>query len=236
MKAVGLLNMGQLEALFSSGIGPSPDLGPRAMLLTMLLAFLLGQLVAAVYTRVHSGLSYSRSFTESLVLITMVVSMVMFVIGDNIVTAFGLIGALAIIRFRNVLKDTRDTVFVFFTLVLGMALGSQRYGPALMGTALLLSATAYLNWVRFGTNGQFDGHLSLQAEEGSRDSDMFGVLKRYCRKFQSLSVRRGNGVTEYVFVVSLRDSNRSDELMQQLDNLHLVGGVALVLQDELGEV
>lgn len=138
------------------------------MLLSLLLAFVLGQLIAWVYRRTHSGLSYSRSFTESMVLITMVVTLVMFVIGNNIVTAFGLIGALAIIRFRNVLKDTRDTVFVFFALVLGMALGSLRYGPAILGTLLLLAATVYLNWIRFGTNGLFDGHLSFRLEDGGR--------------------------------------------------------------------
>jgi len=228
--------MDALQDLFDRSPLRHPDMGPRAMLLSMLLAFVLGQLIAWVYKRTHSGLSYSRSFTESLVLITMVVSLVMFVIGDSIVTAFGLIGALAIIRFRNVLKDTRDTVFVFFALVLGMALGSQRYGPAILGTVVLLGATAYLNWIRFGTNGLFDGHLSFRVEDGEREPDTLSVLKRFCRRFNSLSVRRGNGATEYVFVISLRDTARGSEMMNDLEGLGQVGQVALVLQDELSEV
>lgn len=228
--------MNQLQDLFDRSGAIATENGPRAMLLSMLLAFVLGQLIAWVYKRTHSGLSYSRSFTESLVLITMVVSLVMFVIGDSIVTAFGLIGALAIIRFRNVLKDTRDTVFVFFALVLGMALGSQRYGPAILGTVILLSATAYLDWTRFGTNGLFDGHLSFRMQSGGAEADTRAVLSRFCRRFNSLSVRRGNGVTEYVFVISLRDTTRGDELLRDLESLDQVGQAALVLQDELSEV
>ena len=107
--------------------------------LTLLLSVFLGQVVAWVYMWTHTGVSYTRSFTQSLVLLTIVVSLVMFVIGNSIVTAFGLMGALAIIRFRNVLKDTRDTVYVFFSLVLGMALGSQRHLAALVGTVALLT-------------------------------------------------------------------------------------------------
>jgi hypothetical protein len=226
----------QFEQLFSRASHGTADLGPMPMLLSMLLAFVLGQLVAWTYKRTHSGLSYSRSFTESIVLITMVVSMVMFIIGDSIVTAFGLIGALAIIRFRNVLKDTRDTVFVFYALVLGMALGSQLYGLAIMGTMILLSATAYLTWVRFGANAEFDGHLSFRLDEGGEESATRAVIHRFCRRFDCLSVRHGVGVTEYVFVVSLRDTLRGAEMLSDLGKVAMVDHVSLVLQDELSEV
>src|SRR4030042_1814867 len=110
---------------------------PQAVLLSLLLAFVLGQVIAWVYYITHSGLSYSRSYVQSLILIAVVVSMVMAVIGNNIITAFGLMGALAIIRFRNVLQDTRDIAFIFCALVVGMAAGSQRYLTAILGTIVL---------------------------------------------------------------------------------------------------
>ena len=82
--AVGEL-LGTLEAVPVGG-----DRSIEAMLLSFLLAFVLGQVVAWVYSRTHKGASYSRSFTQSLVIMTVVVSFVMFVIGNSIVTAFGL--------------------------------------------------------------------------------------------------------------------------------------------------
>ena len=229
--------MDSLRELFNDPSQVRPEYSLNAMVLSLLMAFVLGQLIAWVYRRTHVGLSYSRSFTQSLVLINMVVATVMFVIGNSIVTAFGLIGALAIIRFRNVLKDTRDTVFVFFTLVLGMAIGSQRYMTAMVGTVALLLAAAYLQYVAFGSCGMFHGHLSFRVEGDGTRSDLFRpVLERFCRRTSEVTVRQGSGVTEYVFQVHLRDSTRGDEMIHALESLGELGSVSLSLQDELSEV
>ncbi len=76
------------------------------ILLSLLLAFVLGQTLAWVYYYTHSGLSYSKSFVQSIILITVVVSMVMSTIAGSFIVAVGLMGALSIIRFRNIIKDT----------------------------------------------------------------------------------------------------------------------------------
>lgn len=110
----------------------------QGVLLALLLAFLLGQVVAWTYVRTHSGLSYSRSFTQSLVVMAVAVALLMTVIGDSIVTAFGLLGALALVRFRNVLKDTRDTVFILMSMVVGIAIGTERFMTGIVGTAAML--------------------------------------------------------------------------------------------------
>ena len=115
--------MGPLVQLLERSSAPVSGGVVENIVVALLLAFVLGHVIGWTYLATHKVLSYSRSFTQSLVLLTMIVSIVMLVIGDNIVTAFGLLGALAIVRFRNVLKDTRDTVFVFLALVIGMAVG-----------------------------------------------------------------------------------------------------------------
>ena len=116
---------------------------PENVFLSLLLAFVLGQSLAWTYYFTHSGLSYSRSFVQSLVLITVMVAMIMAVIGNNIITAFGLMGALAIIRFRNVVKDTRDIVFIFCTLVVGMAAGLADTAVAAAGLAFVLASVFF---------------------------------------------------------------------------------------------
>ena len=92
--------------------GSAGSAGVSALLASLMIAAFIGLAVAWVYQRTHHGLSYSRGFTQSLVVLTMGATLLIFVIGDSLVTAFGLLGALAIVRFRNVLKDTRDTVYV----------------------------------------------------------------------------------------------------------------------------
>ena len=83
------------------------DFSFASTMLAMLLAFVLGQVIAWAYTGPTADSRIRGPFTQSLVLMTLVIALVMFVIGDSLVTAFGLLGALAMIRFRNVLKDTR---------------------------------------------------------------------------------------------------------------------------------
>jgi uncharacterized membrane protein YhiD involved in acid resistance len=213
-----------------------PDYSLSSIFLSLLLAFVLGQLVAWMYSFTHAGLSYSRSFTQSLVLMTMLVALVMFVIGNSIIAAFGLLGALAIIRFRNVLKDTRDTVFVFLSLVIGMACGTQRYLTAVFGTAIILLVAVYLWWTGFGTFGRFDGYLSLRTGGGA-GGEFLDVLRRFCRSTKQISKHQAPGEgTEYVFQVGLRNRAGSNELLEALNRVDGVENVSLVLRDELAEV
>ena len=222
-----------LKGMEATDLAPAYTLENLA--LTLLLGVFLGQVVAWVYMWTHSGVSYTRSFTQSLVLLTIVVSLVMFVIGNSIVTAFGLIGALAIIRFRNVLKDTRDTVYVFFSLVLGMALGSQRHLAALVGTVALLVVALYLHLTRFGSLASFDGHVSVRvSSEGEFPQP---ILKRHCRKTRQISARhRGEDEVDYVLEVRLRNRKRGAELVSELQEAIGISAASLVLRDELAEI
>jgi len=224
-----------LERSSRPGAGNSLE----TLVLCLLLALVLGQVIAWTYSVTHNGLSYSRTFTQSLVALTLIVNLVMLVIGDNIVTAFGLIGALAIIRFRNVLKDTRDTVFVFLSLVIGMAVGSQKYMTATVGTAVTSLVLLYLHFSSFGTLGRFDGHLSFLAPwSPSGEAGHLEVMRRFCRVWKRVSLHHvgSDGDSEYVFQVRLRDSDRSQELLDALLGVPGVRDVSLVLRDELAEV
>lgn len=215
-----------------------PDDSLETLILSLIIAFVLAQAIAWTYIWTHSGLSYSRTFTQSLVLMAVVVTLVMSVIGNSLITAFGLIGAMAIIRFRNVLKDTRDTLFVFFVLVLGMATGTQRFAIALVGTLTFVLLSLYMHHTSFGSLGIFDGHLSVRLEATGDQTEMTGILRRFCRSAKPLSIRNpGAGErAEYVFEVRLRDRERHQEMLDKLRSAKGVADVSLVLHDRLSEV
>ena len=226
------------SALDAPGMG-TPDRSLGSTMLALLLSFVLGQVIAWTYTRTHAGLSYSRSFTQSLVLMTMVVTLVMFIIGESIVTAFGLLGALALIRFRNVLKDTRDTVFVFMALVVGMAVGTQRFLISVLGTAALVLVVAYLDMTAFGSMGRYDGYLTLRlaaADRGRAESER--LINRFCRAVKQISTRQAGEEegAEFVYQVGLRDRDRGKELLDNLRRLEGVQHASLLLRNELSEV
>ena len=107
--------------------------GPSDILINMILAFILGLVISYIYKITHKGLSYSQSFMLTIVFVALIVSMVMMVIGNNLARAFALVGALTIIRFRTVIKDTKDTAYVFLALASGMAAGTSSYFLAISG-------------------------------------------------------------------------------------------------------
>ena len=178
--------MSPMVTLFSrldASAGQPFILSLEVVLMSLMLAFVLGQLIAWTYAWTHSGLSYSRSFVQMLVVVPIVVSLVMLTIGNNMITAFGLIGALALVRFRNVLKDTRDTIFIFMSLVVGMAAGSQRYFVAIIGTLFILAVLFYVHVMDFGSRGYYDGYLRFsEPSDGPGAATWPQVMRRFCRR------------------------------------------------------
>lgn len=214
---------------------------PEAVLLSLLLAFVLGQVLAWIYYFTHSGLSYSRSFVQSLILITVVVAMVMAVIGTSIITAVGLMGALAIIRFRNIIKDTRDIAFIFCSLVIGMASGSQRYAVAIVGTIILSLIIIYLHVVGFGTHQPHNGFLRFVSSKGhiGPESPIPTILRRFCGSFTLISAQGtgfGTNEVEYAYQLMIRDASRNQQLLSELQKVEGLENISLTMQEQLLEV
>ncbi|MHC4575119.1 MAG: DUF4956 domain-containing protein [Planctomycetota bacterium] len=213
---------------------------PQSVLLSLLLAFVLGQIIAWVYYFTHSGLSYSKSYVQSLILITVLVAIIMAVIGNNIITAFGLMGALAIIRFRNVVKDTRDIVFIFCALVVGMAAGSQRYAIAVVGTGVLSLIAIYLHLSGFGTHQPNNGFLrfSLRGHVGPRHP-VTSILKRFCGSFTLISAQDsgfGSPTVEYAYQLMVRNAKKNEQMLAELGKVEGIENVSLTMQEQLLEV
>lgn len=212
---------------------------PQTILLSLLLAFVLGQVLAWVYYLTHSGLSYSRSYVQSLILITVVISMVMTVIGNNIITAFGLMGGLAIVRFRNVIKDTRDIAFIFCALVVGMAAGSHRYLTAILGTGILSAIIVYLSLTDFGSHEPHNGFLrfSLRGPLGP-GHPVPGILSRFCGSFTLISMQDSGfgGPAEYAYQILIRNVAQNEELVAELERVDGIENISLTVQEKLLEV
>ena len=213
---------------------------PVDIVLSLLLAFVLGQLIAWVYYATHSGLSYSRSFVQSLIMITVVLSMVMTIIGNNIITAVGLMGALAIVRFRNIIKDTRDIAFIFCALVVGMATGSQRYMTAIFGAVILCLIAIYLYVTAFGTHQPHNGFLrfSVRGHIGP-DHPIPAILKRFCGTFTLISAQDsgfGTAEVEYAYQLMIKNAALNAEMLDKLKGVEGVENISLTMQEQLLEV
>jgi hypothetical protein len=126
--------------------GAAPVADPWQILARLLAALVLGSVVAWVYARTTRGEESAASLPTTLVLLAVLIAMVTQVIGDNVARAFSLVGALSIVRFRTVVRDTRDTAFVIFAVVVGMAVGSQNLWVACLGILVVAAASFLLAW------------------------------------------------------------------------------------------
>lgn len=98
---------------------------------------ILGFLIFISYMISHRGTIYSKKFNVSLVVLTVLTSMVMTVIGNNVALSLGMVGALSIVRFRTAIKDSRDTVYIFWTIIVGICCGVGDYIVADIGSGFV---------------------------------------------------------------------------------------------------
>ncbi len=118
--------MEQLSSFFSS------TLSPLQVLLTLGIALLVGLFIFFIYKKTFGGVMYSRNFNVSLVMLTLVTSLMLMLINNNLTLSLGMVGALSIIRFRTAVKDPVDTVFMFWAVGEGIAIGTKFYDVAVI--------------------------------------------------------------------------------------------------------
>ena len=215
------------------------DIGATAMgwetvLLVALLAFCVGHVIGWVYMWSHTGLSYSRMFVASLVVIPVLVSLVMMLMSGNIFVAFGLLAVFAVVRFRNVLKDTRDTVFILWGIVMGLGIGTLRFSTTLIGCLLVGLIFLYLRVTAFGSRHRYDVVLSLHWTGQGRAADAVKqVLRRYSVRASLASERSApDAGMDLSYRLLLRDPIRSRELVEELEATEGVAYVSLAQREE----
>ena len=218
--------------------GTAPD-DLNGMLLSLMLAFLCGHVIAWVYMVCHSGLSYSRSFVNALIVLGLIVSVVMMVMANNLLIAFGLMAVFAIVRFRNILRDTLDTTYILASITMGMATGTKKFTTAIVGTVVFAVLMLYLHFTQFGSRHRYDLVLNLHWGRPLAElRDLLILLDRHARRAVVASQRSNVGYegTDLSYRLLLRDAGRVDELLAELKAFPGVTRVTSLKAEEESEV
>lgn len=227
------------DLLFYGDYGAASG-GPEAVVFILLLAFLVGQVIGWVYMWTHKVLSYSQTFVASLVILPVLVALMMSLMTGSMFIAFGLLAVFAVVRFRNVLKDTRDTTFVLWGIVQGMAVGTQRFSTALTSLLVISLVLLYLRMTAFGSRQRYDVVLQLLWVGGDAVTGIQGllpILRKHSSRVQLATTRKlpDEGV-DLSYRLLLRDPTRSDELQTELENVPEVERVSLFVREDESEV
>ena len=214
-----------------SALTDSPAISPREVFLRLLAAWALGTVVAWIYRRTRRSADISASFPVTLVLLAVLIAMVTQVIGDNVARAFSLVGALSIVRFRTVVRDTQDTAYVIFAVVVGMAVGAQDVWVAMIGIAVVGGA-AYVMMARAkvfsATQPLF--MLSLRVGLGHDLDTLLGAtFDKHLQERELMSVATSKqGVSlDVTYETRLRPNGTPDLLVKALNGIEGVQRVEL---------
>lgn len=197
------------------------DLGTIAILQRLGLAALIAVVVALCYRRTHKSYAYSYNMVAAIIMISLIVCTVLMVIDNSLSRAFGLVGALAIIRFRTPVKDVRDIVFLFLAVGNGIACGAGAFKIALIGGLSTCVAGLVLYASHFGDPRlskalllklSFDpGHV---AGSGNAFDD---CLASFADSYKLIEMHAGAaGSHEALYSLQLSDAEKLPVLLEDL--------------------
>jgi len=208
------------------------ELHLEALLYRLALSFFLGGAVAGIYWLTHRrDETFAPNFVATLVLLAILIAMVTQVIGDNVARAFSLVGALSIVRFRTVVEDTRDTAFVIFSVIVGMAVGARYVEVALGGLVVVGLAAAVMCWRWPCGNGLTPQWLlNLRVGIGhSPEGLLGGVLRENLAEAHLLATATGRqgAALDLTYKVRLRPTSTPNVIVGELNRLEGVQSVEL---------
>jgi hypothetical protein len=217
----------------------SANPGFISVIYTVLLSFLLATIIAITYEKTFRGLSYSRNFIQSMILGSIAAGMIMQAIGDSLARGLGMLGALAIIRFRTSFRDPRDIIFMFAAMASGISCGVMGYGIAVIGSLGFCAAAVFLYFSPLGEYRYYDGLLRFNmASDSAARGELEGALKAHCRTFALITLRETTqgARLEYAYHVKLRPGRSRDGLVDAVRKMESAKDVSLMLQETTVEV
>ena len=219
-----------MENELISAVGSMLNYSPYEMLMNMMLAMVLGILISVVYRYTHKGLSYSQSFTLTIIFVTLIVAIVMMVIGSSLSRAFALVGALSIIRFRTVLKDTKDTAYVFIALTLGMAAGTSNYFLAITAMVFFTMLSIALHKTNYGALYKSEFILRFGFDQSYGSGSYLEIIQEYTKRSNMLHIEpSGDGdYLNLTYDLNLKEGFTAEKLTAAFGKLEGVSEVTLI--------
>ena len=205
---------------------------PQQILINLTLAFILGVIVSIIYKKTHKGLSYSQSFMVTNIFVAVIVCMVIMIIGNNLARAFALVGALSIIRFRTVVKDTKDTAFIFWSLAVGMASGTGSYFLAVAGTVVISLIAIILHKTDFGSfvKSEFILQFILDQKDDKVTKKYLETIKKLTSSYTLLSLENSsdNNKIKLNFDIVMKEEKEQTELLKELSNIKGISEIVII--------
>ena len=183
---------------------------------------MIGLFIFLSYRLSHDGSIYSKKFNVSLVTLTIITTTVMIVIGNNLAMSLGMVGALSIVRFRTAIKDSRDAVYIFWTIVAGICCGAGDYVVAAMGSAFIFTVLLLFGRIR-NENRVLMIIRGARVNEGQVEALIF---QRFSRK-ATLRVKNSTETNiEFIYELSKKVFDKKQKTDKSImDEIYAIGNI-----------
>jgi len=203
----------------------------------LVLAAVLGFVVSWIYRKTRKSTDVVASFPTTLVLLCVLIAMVTQVIGDSVARAFSLVGALSIVRFRTVVRDTQDTAYVIFAVVVGMAIGAQASMVGLVGIVIVgLTAALLSKREKVVAGGQPPFIINVRLPMGQDLGRLQAAIDPFVQGWDLLSIEtaKQGAALDVAYEIRLKNEFSATELVRTLNKIEGVQSVELQKRSEEG--
>lgn len=192
------------------------------IILQILAALVIGIVIYISYYISHAGTIYSKKFNVSLVMLTVLTGMVMTVIGNNIALSLGMVGALSIVRFRTAIKDSRDTAYIFWAIIVGICCGVGDFVVAGVG-----SSVVFITMLIFGRIKNDNRVLLVVRGSRSEEKKIEGIIFKHFDKKAVMRVKNTTPTNvELIYEITRKMFDKEIKLGQTItDELYKVQGI-----------
>lgn len=193
----------------------------------MVISLILSMVIFLTYKITFSGVMYNRKFNVSLVMLTLVTTMVMIVIGSDIALSLGMVGALSIVRFRTAIKDPRDTAYIFWSIAVGLSVGTGNYLVSSIGSVFLLGVLSIFSFSGIGKEDRY-----ILIIRGNRDKEE-EIMRCVFNSFKGSKLRAKNSIgnsMEIIYQIKIKN-NEDKNIISNLYSIDGVNAVNIVAQN-----
>ena len=215
------------ETLYKYLATSSENITVFSVLEVMVISLILSMVIFLTYKITFSGVVYNRKFNISLVMLTLVTTMVMFVIGSDIALSLGMVGALSIVRFRTAIKDPRDTVYIFWSIGVGLSVGTGNYIVASIGSVFLLGVLSIFSFSGIGKEDRY-----ILIIRGNREKEE-EIMRCVFNSFKGSKLRAKNSIgdsMEIIYQIKIKN-NEDKNIISNLYSIEGVNAVNIVAQN-----
>ena len=199
-------------------------------------ALICGLLISWLYRRTYRGPGLTSIFVNTLIVLPMITAIAMMVIGNNLARAFGLAGAMTVVRFRTAVKNTQDIVYIFFVLAVGMAAGIGFYEIALLGTVFIGLVIYILSKSGFSNPEGKEYLLQFHCTPTGEKTPVYqNILDKYCKKAKIINAKSlGEGnLIELSYYLRFKDKDKSQDLIRDLKGIPGIEYINLFFDEEV---